>query len=84
MMSHDLKGLNELLPGDKAIVKKLLKKGSMRRRMQDIGLREGVSVECVGRSPGKDPAAYIIKSAVIAIRDEDSRQVLVEKTEEAD
>ena len=34
-------------------------------------------MECLGRSPGGDPAAYLIRGAVIALRDRDSRGVLV-------
>lgn len=51
--------------------------GGMRRRLQDLGLVEGARVECVGRSPGGDPSAYLICGAVIAIRAQDGRNVLV-------
>lgn len=67
--------LNELRPGEKGVVEKLETEGSMRRRLQDIGVISGTELECVGRSPGGDPAAYFIKGAVIALRDEDSRGV---------
>ena len=46
--------------------------GAMRRRLQDIGLISGTRVECVGVSPLGDPAAYLIRGAVIALRREDS------------
>ena len=52
--------------------------GGMRRRLLDIGLIEGTTVECVGRSPSGDPAAYLIRGAVIAIRDRDSADILIE------
>lgn len=52
--------------------------GGMRRRLLDIGLVEGTVVECVGRSPSGDPAAYLIRGAVIAIRDRDSADILIE------
>ena len=83
-MKGKILSLNKLLPGQKGKVKELNKKGAMRRRMQDIGLNENTEVECVGRSPGGDPAAYLIKSALIALRDEDSEAVLVEVWGEAD
>ncbi len=53
--------------------------GGMRRRLLDIGLVTGTPVECVGRSPGGDPAAYLIRGAVIAIRDRDSADILIER-----
>lgn len=53
--------------------------GGMRRRLLDIGLIKGTPVECVGRSPGGDPAAYLIRGAVIAIRDRDSADILIKR-----
>lgn len=53
----------------------------MRRRLMDIGLIAGTRVTCVGRSPGGDPAAYEIRGAVIAIRDRDSAEVIIQSTE---
>lgn len=51
----------------------------MRRRLLDVGLVEDTKVECVGRSPGGDPSAYLIRGAVIAIRSEDSRGIMVRR-----
>lgn len=63
--------------GERAVVKGLKAKGSMRRRLLDIGLCEGTLVECIGKSPMGDPRAYLIRGAVIAIRAYDSRTVIV-------
>lgn len=49
----------------------------MKRRLLDLGLVEDTRIACVGRSPGGDPAAYLIRGAVIAIRDADCSRVLV-------
>lgn len=69
--------LDRVHPGERARVQALKTAGAMRRRLLDIGLVEGTEVECVGRSPGGDPAAYLIRGAVIAIRDTDAAGVLV-------
>ncbi len=69
----------DIEPGRKARVVKLTAKGSMRRRLLDIGLVEGTLVECLGKSPLGDPRAYLIRGAVIAIRSRDCRDILVEK-----
>ena len=69
--------LSDISPGQHAVVAKLVAKGNMRRRLLDIGLVENTDVECVGRSPWGDPSAYLIRGAVIAIRSEDSGDVLV-------
>ena len=69
--------LCDINPGEKARVKKILTTGSMRRRLLDIGLINNTLVECVGKSPLGDPAAYLIRGAVIAIRREDSKKIIV-------
>lgn len=69
--------LTSLGVGEKGRIKRLLSNGSMRRRMLDIGLIEDTEVECVGRSPLGDPCAYLIRGAVIAIRSEDCKDILL-------
>ena len=69
--------MNDMEIGDTARVVQLNIDGSMRRRLLDIGLIEGTRIECLQKSPLGDPAAYLIRGAVIAIRSEDSRKVCV-------
>ena len=76
--------LDGLKNGGTAIVRRLENRGRTRQRLQDLGLVPGTVVKCLGRSPFGDPAAYLIKGAVIAIRDEDSRGVRVMIPEEGE
>lgn len=69
--------LCDLRPGQTATVRALLATGSMRRRLLDIGLIENTLVECLGKSPGGDPSAYFIRGAVIAIRAQDGKDILL-------
>lgn len=69
--------LNDICPGQHAVVCELYSTGSMRRRLLDIGLIQNTEVECLGRSPGGDPSAFLIRGAVIAIRSEDCRNILI-------
>lgn len=69
--------LNDLRPGETAVVRALLTTGSMRRRLLDIGFTENTPVTCVGTSPAGDPSAYLIRGAVIAIRSEDGCDILI-------
>lgn len=69
--------LNDIKPGQHATVRSLQSTGSMRRRLLDIGLIKNTEVECLGRSPSGDPSAYLIRGAVIAIRSEDSKNILI-------
>ena len=72
-----MRSLKDVKPGEKAVVAELQMEGGMRRRLQDIGLIKGTAVECLGRSPGGDPSAYLIRGAVIAIREEDSASIFI-------
>ena len=74
---YKIESLMNLKEGERARVSSLLSRGSMRRRLQDIGLIEGTEVECVQKSPAGDPVAYRIRGALIALRSEDSSNILV-------
>lgn len=77
-MIHDTMTLNLLSEGKTGTVKKLINTGGMRRRLLDIGLIEGTDVACLQKSPAGDPVAYLIRGAVIALRKEDSQNILVD------
>lgn len=74
---NSIRSLNSLAPGEQAIVERLCCTGSMRRRLLDIGLTENTRVTCLGRSPGGDPTAFLIRGAVIAIRGVDAANILI-------
>ena len=67
-----------LKQGEAAAVTEVRDAGPLGRRLLDLGLIPGAAVECVGRAPLGDPAAYLIAGAVIAIRRRDAACVLLE------
>lgn len=69
--------LCKLQEGSFATVVKIGATGNMRKRLMDIGLIEGTKVRCLHKSPSGNPIAYLIRGAVIAIRNEDSDKILV-------
>ena len=73
----DLKSLNSIEPGERAVISEIKSAEGIRRRLLDIGMIPGTEVECVGRSPSGDPKAFLIRGAVIAIRSEDSAGIIV-------
>lgn len=66
-----------------AEVVKINTKNSIGRRFLDIGIVPGSKIECVMESPNGNPVAYLIKGAVIAIRKEDSKDVVIRELEGA-
>lgn len=69
--------LSQTKVGDKCKVISLLCTGLSRRRMLDLGLIPGSYIEVVRKSPLGDPVAYNIRGALIALRKEESSQIMV-------
>lgn len=69
--------LSELTVGSTGQVFQLLTTGLQRRRMLDLGLIPGTVIEVLRKSPLGDPIAYNIRGATIALRTEESIQILV-------
>lgn len=51
--------------------------GQQRRRLMDLGLVPGTTVEAVRRSPVGEPTAFLIRGAMIALRREEAEQIIV-------
>ena len=73
----EIRSLCDIEIGETAVVERLNIHGTMRRRLLDVGLCAGTPVICVGRSPMGGIRAYLIRGAVIAIRDCDGKRVPV-------
>lgn len=72
-------GLHSMSSGESAVIEHLGSSGALRRRLLDMGLVEGTRVECLGVSPGGDPKAFLIRGAVLALRDIDCREITIKK-----
>lgn len=70
--------LDRLNVGEIGKVKEISLQSSMRRRLQDIGIIKGTKIQCLQKSFFGDPIAYLIRGAVIALRNEDSQMVILE------
>lgn len=68
--------LDKLTEGASARIISLHSTGTIRSRLQDIGLIPGTRVTCVQIGTGL--AAYRIRGAVIALRNQDARGVTIE------
>ncbi len=73
--------MTQMQPGIRARVKALNCSGSIRRRLQDIGLIEGTPIRLLFRRSSKSLGAYSIRGATIALRPSESDQILVTKEE---
>lgn len=71
--------LRALPDGQSAFVTRVEAEPAMRRRLFDLGLVPGTRVTCQGHSPAGDPAAYLIRGAVIALRAADAVGITLER-----
>lgn len=72
--------LTQLLIGEKAIVSSVEAHGVTRRRLLDLGLVPGTTVEAVRRSPVGDPTAFQIRGALIALRATEANLVTIQSS----
>lgn len=70
--------LSQLPFGKRGVVRELRAETSSRRRLLDLGLVAGTPVETVLRSPAGNPMAYEIRGALIALRNAEAGQIIVD------
>ena len=70
--------LNNTKIGQKTKVLKIINDNSIKRRLLDMGLTPGTEVETVLKNYGGNLVAYMIRGALVAIRNEDAEGILVE------
>ncbi len=71
--------LNYLQLGEDCYIRKIFLEDSTKRRLQELGFIKGSVVKCVLKSPFNDPTAYLVKGTVIAIREEITENILIER-----
>ncbi len=72
------KRLCDLKTGDTSeIVSSAHMEAAMACRLSELGFTEGATVRCVGKSPLGGMKAYLVKGAVIALRDRDAADISV-------
>ncbi len=74
---NQLFALDQLPLGQSAYVTALKNEPSMRQRLTDLGLIQGTHITCLCQSPWGDPRAYMIRGAIIALRQQDTSRILV-------
>lgn len=69
--------LNKISTGEFAVVLSVDTELSLKQRLYDIGLVPGTKVEVVHQSPAGNPRAYLVRGAVIALRNCDAEKISV-------
>lgn len=63
--------------GKSAEIYALMCRAENRRLFLDLGMIKGTKIVPLFKSPAGDPTAYLVRSAVIAVRREDAEGILV-------
>ena len=71
------KTVNELELGEIGIVNKIVGEETIKRRLLDLGLIEGTDIKAVLVSPSGDPRAFEFRGSLIAIREEDTKNIKI-------
>lgn len=80
-MSNETKGrigLRQLKEGQKAVILDIQAEGEMGRRIRDMGLIPGTTVEMMGAAPLRDPVALRVSGVTLALRNKEADYVTVE------
>ncbi len=65
--------------GERGKVLAVSEEAEIKTRLRELGIIEGTTVTCLRKSPLGDPVAYKIRGAVIAIRNADAKNIIIEK-----
>jgi ferrous iron transport protein A len=69
--------LNKISTGEFAFVLSIDTELSLKQRLYDIGLVPGTKIKVVHQSPSGNPRAYLVRGAVIALRNCDAEKISV-------
>lgn len=70
--------LSSLSPGRRGVIRKILARGTLGRRMVDMGVTAGSPVLVIKMAPLGDPMEVEVKGYHLSLRKEEAEQVLVE------
>lgn len=73
--------LSELAMQQKAEIIAVKARGRQRRRLLDLGFVPGAEIKALRKSPLGDPAAYLIKGTVLALRKEEAELIEIRRLE---
>ena len=73
--------LSNIKPGETVRIVAIGTDGPISGRLKDLGFEINSTISCVLQKPRKNIAAYLVRNAVIALRRQDSRYILVTPVE---
>ncbi len=78
-LNAELVPMTELVNGDNGEVMQIKTKGLLRQRLMEMGLTAGVKVKFLRQGAFGDPRSYLIRGTMIALRNEEAREIIVRR-----
>lgn len=69
--------LNKLPINKIGIIKKLNSNETIKRRLLDLGMVKNTIIKTLYKSPLGDPVAYLMRGSIIAIRNDDAKNIFI-------
>lgn len=69
--------LRQMTVGQKAVIAAIAADGELGRRIRDMGLVPGATIEIVGRAPLKDPVALRLQGFTLTLRNNEADWITV-------
>lgn len=66
--------------GEKATIRKLENEEEMKNRLMDLGFTPSGKTVLLFEAPSGDPKAFLIRGAVVALRNSDCAKIKIEET----
>jgi ferrous iron transport protein A len=70
--------LDTLAPGQRSRIRKISGSGPVRRRLMDMGLVKGATIEMVKLAPLGDPIEYRLRGYHLALRKSEAQTIEIE------
>lgn len=67
--------LKDLKPGQSGVVASIGEKGTLRRRIMDMGITDGVTVRVIKRAPLGDPIQIHVRGYELSLRKEEAKSI---------
>jgi ferrous iron transport protein A len=77
-MSKEVKLLRNMAAGERGIVTQVKTQGELGRRIRDMGLVPGTTIQVQGRAPLKDPVAIRVRDFTLSLRNSEADFIYVE------
>ena len=71
--------LSKVNLNEEYVIIKILLDDNIKQRIYDLGLIENTIIKAVYKSPFYDPVAYLVRGAIIAIRNKDADNIIVRR-----